>query len=170
MRRSAIAMTTALLLASVAPSVASQPADTGGATVHPDLWPAAKSPAAITDPATEKRIDALIAKMTVEQKVGQLVQGDISTITPKDLETYPLGSILAGGNSGPNGNERSSAADWAKLVAPPQPFHVLPYAYAVRQGDPQWLARLDEFVAAIKRDGRLKDAAARYGLSRILVD
>ncbi len=54
--------------------------------------------------------------MTVEQKVGQLVQADISTITPKDLETYPLGSILAGGNSGPGGNERSTAADWAKLV------------------------------------------------------
>src|SRR3546814_3592820 len=28
-----------------------------------------------------------------------------------------LGSSLAGGNSGPNGNERASAADWAKLVA-----------------------------------------------------
>src|SRR3546814_2828444 len=27
-----------------------------------------------------------------------------------------LGSILAGGNSGPHGNERSSAADWAALV------------------------------------------------------
>jgi len=116
MRRSALAMTTALLLAGTATNVASQPADNGAASVHPDLWPAAKSPATITDAATEKRIDALIAKMTVEQKVGQLIQGDISTITPKDLETYPLGSILAGGNSGPNGNERSSAADWAKLV------------------------------------------------------
>src|SRR3546814_4820339 len=79
---------------------------------HPDLGPAAKSPAANTDPATEARIDALMQKMTIEQKVGQLIQGDISTITPKDLETWPLGSILAGGNSGPNGNERSSAADW----------------------------------------------------------
>ncbi|WP_232314770.1 glycoside hydrolase family 3 protein [Sphingopyxis sp. QXT-31] len=109
-------MTTAFLLAGTATMVVAQPADTGAASVHPDLWPAAKSPAAITDAATEKRIDTLLKKMTVEQKVGQLIQGDISTITPKDLETYPLGSILAGGNSGPNGNERSSAADWAKLV------------------------------------------------------
>src|SRR3546814_11717533 len=81
---------------------------------HPDLGPAAKSPAAITDPATEARIDALMQKMTIEQKVGQLIQGDISTITPKDLETWPLGSIIAGGNSGPNGHERSSAAVWAR--------------------------------------------------------
>ncbi|MCU7374122.1 ABC transporter substrate-binding protein [Paucibacter sp. O1-1] len=61
-------------------------------------------------------------------------------------------------------------ADWAKLVAPPQPFHVLPYAYAVRQGDPIWLARLDEFVTRIKRDGRLQAAAKRHGLSAIVVN
>ncbi|MBL8650071.1 MAG: exo 1,3/1,4-beta-D-glucan glucohydrolase [Sphingopyxis sp.] len=131
MRRSALAMTTAFLLASTAAAVAPQPSDTGAAAVHPDLWPAAKSPATITDPATERRIDALLAKMTVEQKVGQLVQGDISTITPKDLETYPLGSILAGGNSGPNGNERSSAADWAKLVGEFRAVSMKPQANGV---------------------------------------
>lgn len=61
-------------------------------------------------------------------------------------------------------------ADWAKLVAPPQPFFVLPYAYATRLNDPEWLARLNEFVSAIKRDGRLKAAAARHGLSAIVVN
>jgi cyclohexadienyl dehydratase len=61
-------------------------------------------------------------------------------------------------------------ADWARLVAPPQAFHVLPYAYATRQGDPAWLARLDEFVARIKRDGRLQAAAKRHGLSEIVVN
>ncbi|WP_442953289.1 ABC transporter substrate-binding protein [Paucibacter sp. XJ19-41] len=61
-------------------------------------------------------------------------------------------------------------ADWAKLVAPPQPFHVLPYAYAIRRGDPVWLARLDEFVGRIKRDGRLQTAAKRHGLSEIVVN
>ncbi|PTT91974.1 amino acid ABC transporter substrate-binding protein [Pelomonas sp. HMWF004] len=60
-------------------------------------------------------------------------------------------------------------ADWARLVAPPKPFFVLPYGYAVRKGDAAWLARLDEFVAAIKRDGRLAAAAKRHGLSEIVV-
>ncbi|MCE4556743.1 ABC transporter substrate-binding protein [Pelomonas cellulosilytica] len=60
-------------------------------------------------------------------------------------------------------------ADWARLVAPPKPFHVLPYGYAVKRGDARWLARLDEFVAAIKRDGRLAAAARRHGLSDIVV-
>lgn len=85
-------------------------------TAHPALWPAAKSPAAITDPATEAQIDGILAKMTLEQKVGQLIQADISAITPADLARYPLGSILAGGNSGPYGDERASAGKWHQLV------------------------------------------------------
>jgi len=60
-------------------------------------------------------------------------------------------------------------ADWARLVAPPRPFFVLPYGYAVKQGDARWLARLDEFVAAIKHDGRLLAAARRHGLADIVV-
>ena len=60
-------------------------------------------------------------------------------------------------------------ADWARLVSPPKPFFVLPYGYATKRGDSRWLARLDEFVAAIKRDGRLLAAARRHGLADIVV-
>jgi len=60
-------------------------------------------------------------------------------------------------------------ADWARLVAPQRPFFVLPYGYAVKRGDARWLARMDEFVAAIKRDGRLAAAARRHGLADIVV-
>ncbi len=60
-------------------------------------------------------------------------------------------------------------ADWARLIAPPKPFHVLPYAYATRQGDAEWLAQLDAFVARIKADGRLRAAARRHGLEEIVV-
>jgi beta-glucosidase len=130
MRRQAMVMATALLLAGTA-MAAPETTGTDAAAVHPELWPAAKSPAAISDPKTEARIDALIGKMTVEQKVGQLVQADITTITPKDLEAYPLGSILAGGNSGPNGNERSTAADWAKLVGDFRAVSLRPQANGV---------------------------------------
>jgi ABC-type amino acid transport substrate-binding protein len=59
-------------------------------------------------------------------------------------------------------------ADWATLVAPPTPFHVLPYAYAVKRGDAAWLAAVDEFVARIQRDGRLEAAAQRHGLAPIV--
>jgi cyclohexadienyl dehydratase len=60
-------------------------------------------------------------------------------------------------------------ADWAKLIAPTSPYHVLPYAYAVKPGDEEWLRRVNEFVAQIKRDGRLQDAAKRHGLTEIVV-
>lgn len=60
-------------------------------------------------------------------------------------------------------------ADWARLVAPPKPFSPLPYAYAVKPGDGEWLKRIDTFVAAIKKDGRLEAAARRAGLSEIVL-
>lgn len=94
------------------PDIALAPAP----AVQPDLWPTAQSPAALTDPATEAKIDALLERMTLEQKVGQVIQADISAIAPGDLEKYPLGSLLAGGNSGPYGNERASAAEWDRMV------------------------------------------------------
>lgn len=58
--------------------------------------------------------------------------------------------------------------DWARLVSPPSSYHLTSYAWAVAPGDPAWLARLDQFVAQIKKDGRLKAAAKRYELDPIL--
>lgn len=91
-------------------------ANVNAALAGPGRWPAARSPAAITDAATERMIDRLVARMTTAQKVGQVIQADISAISPGDLARYPLGSILAGGNSGPYGDERASAAQWKKLA------------------------------------------------------
>ena len=95
-----------------AQNVAAAPDGTG----NPQNWPTAHSPAAITDVATERAITRLLKRMTLEQKVGQIIQGDISAMTPADLARYPLGSILAGGNSGPFGDERADAAKWLKMV------------------------------------------------------
>lgn len=60
-------------------------------------------------------------------------------------------------------------ADWARLVSPPSTFHPIPYAYAVRPGDDDWLREVDRFVAQIKRDGRLEAAARKVGLLDIVV-
>ncbi len=83
---------------------------------HPGLWPRAASPSAMSDARTEAFIDDLLARMTLEEKVGQLIQADIAAITPGDLARYPLGSILAGGNSSPGGNERAPARAWVDLA------------------------------------------------------
>ncbi|MFN3668195.1 MAG: glycoside hydrolase family 3 N-terminal domain-containing protein [Brevundimonas sp.] len=86
------------------------------ARVTPAVWPRAASPAAITDARTEAFITELMSRMTLEEKVGQTIQADISSITPEDLLTYPLGSILAGGNSSPGGDERAAPQAWVDLA------------------------------------------------------
>ena len=60
-------------------------------------------------------INSIINKMTVEDKVGQIVQGDLDFVTPRDLERYRLGSVLNGGNTSPNKNQYASADEWKEL-------------------------------------------------------
>ena len=90
---------------------AAAPATAADANPWPQVaWPLAE------DAALEQRITDLIATLTVEEKVGQLVQGDIASITPDDVRKYRLGSILAGGNSDPGGRYDASPAEWLALA------------------------------------------------------
>jgi len=58
--------------------------------------------------------------------------------------------------------------DWARLVAPPAAYHLTSYAYAMAPGDDRWQQRVEDFVRAIKRDGRLLEAARRHRLEAIV--
>ena len=60
-------------------------------------------------------------------------------------------------------------ADWARLITPSTPFHLVSYGYAVKPGDDAWWKLIDDFVASIRRDGRLLNAARRFGLADIVV-
>lgn len=86
------------------------------AVVHPEAWPVARSPGLI-DPKTEAFVGDLMSRMSLEEKVGQLIQADIGSVRPSDLKDYPLGSILAGGDSPPLGaSDRSPAAAWLETA------------------------------------------------------
>lgn len=61
-----------------------------------------------------------------------------------------------------------AGADWARLISPPAAYHVTPYAYAVLPGDERWHARIERFVADVKRDGRLRAAAKHHQLEAIV--
>ena len=63
-------------------------------------WPAVKSPIK-KDPVIESKIDEWLAKMSIEQKVGQMIQAEIKSISPDDAAKYHIGSILNGGGSWP---------------------------------------------------------------------
>lgn len=84
-------------------------------SVDVSVWPKVESPVGL-DPAIEARITDLMSKMQLRHKVGQVIQGDIGSLTPEDLKTYPLGSVLNGGNSAPNGDNRSPASAWVELA------------------------------------------------------
>ena len=86
------------------------------ATADPQVWPRAASPDALSDAETEAFVTELMSRMTVEEKVGQTIQADIGSITPADLAQYPLGSILAGGSSGPGGDDKAPAQAWVDLA------------------------------------------------------
>ncbi len=78
-------------------------------------WPAITSVIA-KDSAIEARIAQIVAGMTLQQKVGQMTQPEIKSITPDQVRQYFIGSVLNGGGSWPNGNKHSSSADWVALA------------------------------------------------------
>jgi len=85
------------------------------AQVHPEIWPQPQRPA-IDDNGIEARIDELLSSLSVEEKVGQIIQADLCCVTPEDVRQYRLGSILVGGNSGPNGDDLAPAPKWLEAA------------------------------------------------------
>jgi ABC-type amino acid transport substrate-binding protein len=59
--------------------------------------------------------------------------------------------------------------DWARLISPETTLQLTDYAYAIRKNDTQWLAEVNAFVARIKQDGRLEQAARKHQLLPIMV-
>ena len=91
------------------------PGPCASSQAHPGLWPALASPIA-PDRRLEARIATLLSTMSVEEKVGQIVQGDLGSVTPEDVRKYRLGSVLAGGNSDPGAKYNARASDWLALA------------------------------------------------------
>ena len=53
--------------------------------------------------AMDARVDTLLAKMTLEEKVGQMTQPDQEFLAnDEDIRDYMLGSVLSGGGSDPD--------------------------------------------------------------------
>ncbi|UJF18680.1 glycoside hydrolase family 3 C-terminal domain-containing protein [Vibrio sp. SS-MA-C1-2] len=76
-------------------------------------WPATRS-AVPQDPAIEAMVANIVAQMTLEEKVGQMVQPDLREVTPEEAAEYKLGSLLNGGGGWPNNDKYATAEDWAK--------------------------------------------------------
>lgn len=86
-----------------------------GAMIHPEIWPQGQSPFPY-DAAIEAEIARLLAEMSLDEKVGQIIQADMNSVTPEDVRRYRLGSVLNGGNSGPGGDDRAPPAAWLAMA------------------------------------------------------
>src|SRR5687767_11110449 len=100
----ALLATTACTTTATTAEAPAPPSGTSAAADDRVRWPDVQSRVR-QDPAHEARITQMLARMSVEDKVAQIVQPDISTVTPADMRKYKFGSILNGGNSAPGNNE-----------------------------------------------------------------
>ncbi len=79
------------------------------------LWPAVASRVPV-DPGLERRVDEILSRMTLEEKVGQMVQAEIQSVTPAEVREYHIGSVLNGGGSYPGLDRAATVADWVTLA------------------------------------------------------
>ena len=78
-------------------------------------WPVVAS-AVQNDPQIEEKIRALLAKMSLEQKVGQMIQPEIRDVSPEDVKRYFLGSVLNGGGAFPENDKYATISDWLAML------------------------------------------------------
>ncbi|GGD70390.1 glycoside hydrolase family 3 protein [Lacimicrobium alkaliphilum] len=83
--------------------------------VVPDYWPHIESEVKQSKD-TETQVKKLLAGMTLEQKVAQLIQPEIRDISVADMRRYGFGSYLNGGGAFPDNNKHASVQDWIDLA------------------------------------------------------
>lgn len=117
----ALALIALLTLSGFSP--AAEPADAqesratppSASRVDPSVWPDTRAPFE-RDATLEGRVAELMSRMTLEEKVGQVIQADIGSVTPAEAARYNLGSILNGGNSAPGGDNYAPPEAWLALA------------------------------------------------------
>ena len=78
----------------------------------PFSWPQFSSD--VTD-NVDAIVGLVLAEMTTAEKVGQMVQAEISYVSAAQVGEFNLGSVLNGGGTWPNG-KNSSIASWVTLA------------------------------------------------------
>ena len=100
-----VTVTAALMLVLAAPAAAESArlcSPDGDAKMCAQTWPRVPTTLANVD----AQVDALLARMTLRDKVGQLIMAEIQSVTPAEVRRYRLGGILNGGGSYPGKKPR----------------------------------------------------------------
>ncbi|MEH6592393.1 MAG: glycoside hydrolase family 3 protein [Halioglobus sp.] len=64
------------------------------------------------DTVITEKVETLLAKMSLAQKIGQMVQTERMSISPEELKDWHIGSVLSGGGSCPGDN---LVRDWVSM-------------------------------------------------------
>src|SRR5260221_13766201 len=83
----------------------------------PEMWARSEVPASASDAAIDARARAIVAGMTLEQKVGQMTQADIRSVTPDDARRHYLGAVENGGGASAALNTHGSPYGWLESNA-----------------------------------------------------
>ncbi|MDP9417011.1 MAG: glycoside hydrolase family 3 protein, partial [Actinomycetota bacterium] len=78
---------------------------------HLAEWPRVES-LVRRDEAVERRVADLLATMSLAEKVGQITQPEIQSISPDEVRDHHIGSILNGGGSWPGRKKQATPAEW----------------------------------------------------------
>ncbi|WP_416970344.1 glycoside hydrolase family 3 N-terminal domain-containing protein [Streptomyces sp. 4F14] len=78
-------------------------------------WPRLTS-AFPRDPEIERQVAGILAQLTLEEKVGQMIQPELAELTPEDVRDFHIGSALNGAGIWPGGKRHASVQDWVDTV------------------------------------------------------
>ncbi|WP_065187516.1 glycoside hydrolase family 3 protein [Shewanella woodyi] len=87
----------------------------GGKAVDINIWPALEIPHRNSS-EVEGKVAEILAGMTLEQKVAQMIQPEIRDISVEDMRQYGFGSYLNGGGAYPNNDKHALPSDWIALA------------------------------------------------------
>lgn len=64
----------------------------------------------------EENVSSVLARLSIEEKVGQIIQPEIRNVSPDDIRKYHLGAVLNGGGTTPNNDKYAKIEDWVDLA------------------------------------------------------
>ena len=111
-KRSIVFVISFVILAACSPAIhTSIPSATPNVATTPTATPAVSNTGLASNSGVDAKVDALLAQMTLDEKIGQMTQALSSAMTPQDLNTYFIGSVLSGGSDYPTPNTPQAWAD-----------------------------------------------------------
>ena len=86
--------------------------------------------------AVEERVEVILARLRLEEKLGQMMMSERASTTPEDVRAYHLGAVLSGSGSVPGANTPAdwvalNDALWAASTDPTDDRAAIPLLYAV---------------------------------------